>query len=158
MTGVNVQAARPQSEALEVSRALAAALAPGRHALSSRRLEREYGEAQMTPSVRARIAAELDHAGLLIVSDPCHEPLVVVKRTDQPTPAARASASHDARRLKVLADRAADEVARSGRPAALPPMSDAEREIAREHLRWRVDLVARSEGEGPERHVVVLPI
>ena len=37
-------------------------------------------------------------------------------------------------------------------------MSDADREIVRAHLRWRVDLVARSEGEGPERHIVVLPI
>ena len=37
-------------------------------------------------------------------------------------------------------------------------MSDTEREIVRGHLRWRTHLVARSEGEDPERHVVVIPI
>ena len=60
--------------------------------------------------------------------------------------------------MKVLADQAADEAARSGQPVALAAMTDADREIVRAHLRWRIDLVARSEGEGPERHVVVLPI
>ena len=70
----------------------------------------------------------------------------------------RESASHQARRVKVLADKAAEEVVRSGQPVALSAMSDAEREIVRGHLRWRTHLVARSEGEDPERHVVVIPI
>jgi predicted RNA-binding protein Jag len=37
-------------------------------------------------------------------------------------------------------------------------MTEAERNIVRAHLRWRVDLVTRSEGEGPARHLVVIPI
>lgn len=73
-------------------------------------------------------------------------------------PGTRESASHEARRVKVLADSAADTVVRSGESVALPAMSDTDREIVREHLRWRTNLVARSEGEGPERHVVVIPI
>ena len=63
-----------------------------------------------------------------------------------------------ARSVKAVADGAADEAVRSGVPVALGPMSDAERTIVRDHLRWRVDLVTRSEGEGAERHLVVIPI
>lgn len=153
-----LQQVRLQSDSLDISRSIAASLAPGRHELSSARLERDYGDAPLTPSVRTRIAAELDHVGLVILSDPCNEPLVVVKRSERPRLDTRASASHQARRVKVLADRAANEVARSGQPVALPAMNDQDREIAREHLRWRMDLVAISEGEGPERHLVVIPI
>ena len=126
--------------------------------MSSTRLDSVYGDAPVTPSARARIAAELDYVGLVILSEPWNEPLVVVKRSEMPRLGMRASASHQARRTKVLADRAADEVVRSGRPVALSAMPDSEREIVRDHLRWRLDLVARSEGEGPERHVVIVPI
>ena len=70
----------------------------------------------------------------------------------------RQRAGHEARRLKVLADRAADEVLRLGQPIALPAMSDKDREIVREYLRWRKDLVASSQGEGPERHITIIPI
>ena len=124
--------------------------------MSSSRLERVYGD--ISPSARTRIAAELDHVGLVILSEPCNEPLVVAKRPEAPTLGDRESASHHARRVKVLAEMAADEVVRSGRPVALSAMTEKEREIVREHLRWRIDLAARSEGQGPERHVVVIPI
>ena len=50
------------------------------------------------------------------------------------------------------------EMLRGMRERAQATMTDEEREIVREHLRWRIDLAARSEGEGPERHVVVIPI
>lgn len=153
---LSIQEVTFQSDSLEVSRSLAASLTPGRHELSSSRLERVYGD--VSSSARARIAAELDHAGLVVLSEPCNEPLVVVKRPEMPPLAARESASHHAGRMKVLADMAADEAVRSGRPVALSPMTDTEREIVRERLRWRIDLAARSEGEGPERHVVVIPI
>lgn len=90
----SIQTARPRSDTLEISRSPASSLGPERHELSSRRLEREYADAPITPGGRARIAAELDHVGLDILSDPCHEPLVVVKRSAHPppgTPAARAT-------------------------------------------------------------------
>ena len=155
---LTIQTAGPQSDSLDLSRSLFASLAPGRHELSSRRLESVYGDAPVTPSARTRIAAELDYVGLVILSEPCSEPLVVVKRSEMPRLDTRASASHHAKRVKVLADRAADEVVRSGQPVALPVMTGEEREIVREHLRWRIDLVARSEREEPERHVVIIPI
>ena len=153
---LSIQELGSKSDSLEVSRSLAASLKPGRHELSSSRLERVYGD--VSSSARTRIAAELDHVGLVILSEPCNEPLVLVKRPEMPTLATRESASHRARRVKVLADMAADEVARSGRPVALSPMTNEDRKIVREHLRWRIDLAARSEGEGRERHVVVIPI
>ena len=149
---------KADSDSLEISRSLFASLAPGRHELSSTRLESEYGDAPLTASARTRIAAELDHVGLVILSQPCSEPLVVVKRSEMPRLDTRASASHRAKRVKVLADRAADEVVRSGQASVLPAMNEKERQIVREHLRWRTDLVARSEGEGSERRVVLIPI
>jgi hypothetical protein len=155
---LSIQQNPPHIDTRDVSRSLAATLSPGRHELSSRRLEEEYGDAPLTPGARTRIAAELDHAGLVILSDPCNDPLVVVKHSAPPTLDRHASVSDRARRLKLLADSAADEVVRSGRPVALPAMSDAERETVRAHLRWRADLVARSEGAGPRRHLVVIPI
>ena len=78
----SLQTASPLSDTLEVSQSLAAALAPGRHELSSRRLECEYGEAPVTPSVRTRIASELDFCGLVILSEPWNEPLVVAKQLE----------------------------------------------------------------------------
>ena len=153
-----LQQAGPESDTLNSTRLLFASLVPGRHELSSTRLESVYGVAPLTASVRTRIAAELDHVGLVILSEPCSEPLVVVKRSEMPRLDAGAGASHQARRVKVLADRAADDVMRSGQHVALSPMTDTEREIVRNHLRWRLDLVARSEGEGSERHVVIFPL
>lgn len=155
---LSIQELGSQSDSLEISESLAASLAPGRHELSSTRLSRVYGDTSGMPSVRTRIAAELNHVGLVILSEPSNEPLVVAKPPELPPVAARESASHRARRMKVLADAAADEAVRSGRPVALSPMTDEERELVRERLRWRIDLAARSEGEGAERHVVVIPI
>jgi len=155
---LTVQQAGPGSDTLGISRLLFASLVPGRHELSSTRLESVYCDAPMTTSARARIAAELNHVGLVILSEPCNEPLVVVKRSEMPTLGTPENARHHARRVKVLADRAADEVVRSGQPFVLPAMADKEREIVRERLRWRTDLVARTEGQGTERHVVILPI
>jgi spoIIIJ-associated protein len=62
------------------------------------------------------------------------------------------------RLVRALAEQAADEAVRSGRPVALAAMDDEERGLARERLRWRTDVAVRSEGEGPERHLVVIPI
>lgn len=61
-------------------------------------------------------------------------------------------------RAKQVAAQAAGEAARSGRRVDLPPMSDEECALVRDRLRWRPDLVARTEGAGAERHLVVIPI
>lgn len=55
------------------------------------------------------------------------------------------------------ADDAADEALRFGRPVALDAMSAGERRIVHEHLRDREDVETHSEGEEPERHLVISP-
>lgn len=55
------------------------------------------------------------------------------------------------------ADDAADEAIRFGRPVALDAMSAGERRIVHEHLRERDDVETHSEGEEPERHLVITP-
>ncbi len=41
-----------------------------------------YGDTPMTPSARTRVASELDYVGLVILSEPWNEPLVVAKRPE----------------------------------------------------------------------------
>lgn len=60
--------------------------------------------------------------------------------------------------LRADADDAADEVLRSGRPVELDPMPASERRIVHEHLRDRGDVETHSEGEEPERRLVVSPL
>jgi len=59
--------------------------------------------------------------------------------------------------LKRQADDAADDALRRGRPAALDAMTSSERRVVHEHLRDRGDVETYSEGEEPDRHLVVAP-
>ncbi len=64
------------------------------------------------------------------------------------------------RRAQALhedADDAADEAVRLGRPVELAPMPASERRVVHEHLRERGDVETHSEGEEPERYLVVEP-
>ena len=56
------------------------------------------------------------------------------------------------------ADDAADEALRFKRPVALDAMTASERRIVHEHLRDRGDVETNSEGEEPDRHLVVTPV
>lgn len=63
-----------------------------------------------------------------------------------------------ARREKLLredADDAAEEVLRSGRAVELDPMPPAERRVIHEHLRDRDGISTHSEGNEPDRFIVV---
>ena len=60
--------------------------------------------------------------------------------------------------LRADADEAAEEVLRSGAPVELDPMPASERRIVHEHLRDRGDVETHSEGEEPERRLVVSPL
>lgn len=60
--------------------------------------------------------------------------------------------------LRGQADRAADEAAASTRAVALPAMSAIERRLVHEHLRDRHEVETYSEGEEPDRHLVVAPV
>jgi spoIIIJ-associated protein len=65
------------------------------------------------------------------------------------------------RRGRVLredADDAAEEALRLRQPIELDPMPASERRVVHEHLRERGDVQTHSEGEEPERYLVVSPL
>jgi spoIIIJ-associated protein len=60
--------------------------------------------------------------------------------------------------LRGEADDAADEAIRSGKPVDLDPLPPFERRIVHEYLRDRGDVGTHSEGNEPERYLVVTPL
>ena len=71
------------------------------------------------------------------------------------------AAGYRARRAEVLerqADRAVEEALQYGRPVALDAMVASERRVVHEYLRDRRDVETYSEGDEPDRHLVVAPI
>jgi spoIIIJ-associated protein len=71
------------------------------------------------------------------------------------------AAGYRARREEALqrqADRAASEALRYGRPVELEPMSAAERKTVHNYLADRNDVETHSEGDEPERRLVVSPL
>ena len=60
--------------------------------------------------------------------------------------------------LQRQADQAADSAVQSGRPVALDAMTSSERRVVHEYLRDRGDVETHSEGNEPDRHLVVTPI
>jgi spoIIIJ-associated protein len=60
--------------------------------------------------------------------------------------------------LQRQADRAASEALRYGRPVELDPMSAAERKTVHNYLADRNDVETHSEGDEPERRLVVSPL
>ena len=71
------------------------------------------------------------------------------------------AAGYRDRRAAVLqrqADRAVAEAVRSGRPVGLEVMPAAERRLVHEYLRDRPEIETYSEGQEPQRHLVVAPV
>jgi spoIIIJ-associated protein len=60
--------------------------------------------------------------------------------------------------LQRVADQAAQDALRYGRPVALDAMTAGERKLVHEYLRDRGDVETYSEGEEPDRHLVVAPL
>jgi spoIIIJ-associated protein len=60
--------------------------------------------------------------------------------------------------LRGQADDAADEALRYGRAVSLDAMGAAERKLVHEYLRDRGDVETYSEGDEPNRHLVVAPL
>jgi hypothetical protein len=72
----------------EISQGLAAGLPEGRqYVLSNRELRHHYGRRRITADTRRWIADDLRDAGLLVVSDPAIEPLVVARGAPPPSDA-----------------------------------------------------------------------
>ncbi|EHN09641.1 RNA-binding protein Jag [Patulibacter medicamentivorans] len=59
--------------------------------------------------------------------------------------------------LDRIADEAADRAVAGGEAVALDPMTASERRYVHEQLRERGDVGTHSEGDEPERHLVVTP-
>jgi spoIIIJ-associated protein len=59
--------------------------------------------------------------------------------------------------LRAEADEAADEALRLGEPIELDPLPPLERRIIHEYLRERGDVDTHSEGNEPERYLVISP-
>jgi len=71
------------------------------------------------------------------------------------------AAGYRARRRQVLerqADEAAARAESTGRPVALDAMSAIERKVVHEHLKVRGGVETWSEGQEPDRHLVVAPL
>jgi len=60
--------------------------------------------------------------------------------------------------LRAQADDAADQALSTGRPVELDPLPPFERRIVHEYLRERGDVETHSEGDEPERFLVVTPL
>jgi spoIIIJ-associated protein len=60
--------------------------------------------------------------------------------------------------LRREADDAADAAVRGRRPVALDAMTASERKLVHEYLRERGDVETYSEGDEPDRHLVVAPL
>jgi spoIIIJ-associated protein len=62
-----------------------------------------------------------------------------------------------AQALRGEADEAADDAVNSGKPVELNPLPPFERRIVHEYLRERGDVETHSEGNEPERYLVISP-
>jgi spoIIIJ-associated protein len=60
--------------------------------------------------------------------------------------------------LRAAADQAAEAAVHDRRPVALEAMSAPERRVVHEHLKGRHDVETYSEGEEPDRRLVVAPL
>jgi spoIIIJ-associated protein len=65
---------------------------------------------------------------------------------------------HRAVALRAAADQAAEAAVHDRRPVALEAMSALERKVVHEHLKARHDVETYSEGQEPERRLVVAPL
>ncbi len=100
---------------------------------------------------RGQTIDAVQHLALRVVQGVCEERRRVVVDAD----------GYRARRTETLerqADEAADEALRYGRPVALDSMASSERRIVHEYLRDRGDVETYSEGDEPDRHLVVAPL
>ena len=60
--------------------------------------------------------------------------------------------------LQAQADQAAADALRFSRPVALDAMAASDRKVVHEYLRDRGDVETYSEGDEPDRHLVVAPV
>ena len=86
---------------------------------------------------------------------------IIFRRTQQGIRVVVDAAGYRERRavaLKATADQAAEAAIHDRRPIALEAMSALERKVVHEHLKNRHDVETYSEGQEPDRRLVVAPV
>ncbi len=86
---------------------------------------------------------------------------IVFRRTHEPVRVVVDAAGYRQRRevaLKATADQAAETAIHDSRPVALEAMGALERKVVHEHLKGRHDVETYSEGQEPDRRLVVAPV
>ena len=86
---------------------------------------------------------------------------IAFRRTGSPLRVVVDAAGYRERRavaLRAAADQAAETAVHDQRPVALEAMSALERKVVHEHLKARHDVETYSEGQEPDRRLVVAPV
>jgi spoIIIJ-associated protein len=86
---------------------------------------------------------------------------IAFRRTGAPLRVVVDAAGYRERRsvaLRAAADQAAEAAVHEQRPVALEAMSPLERKVVHEHLKARHDVETYSEGQEPDRRLVVAPV
>jgi spoIIIJ-associated protein len=86
---------------------------------------------------------------------------IAFRQTDEPVRVVIDAAGYRERRevaLRAAADQAAEAAVHDRRPVALEAMSALERKVVHEHLKGRHDVETYSEGEEPDRRLMVAPL
>jgi spoIIIJ-associated protein len=86
---------------------------------------------------------------------------IAFRRTGAPLRVVVDAAGYRERRsvaLRAAADQAAETAVHDRRPVALEAMSALERKVVHEHLKSRHDVETYSEGQEPDRRLVVAPL
>jgi spoIIIJ-associated protein len=86
---------------------------------------------------------------------------ILFRRIDRPVRVVVDAGGYRERRavaLRATADQAAEAAVHDQRPVELEAMSALERKVVHEHLKTRHDVETYSEGQEPERRLVVAPV
>jgi spoIIIJ-associated protein len=86
---------------------------------------------------------------------------IAFRQTNEPMRVVIDAAGYRERRavaLRAAADQAAEAAIHDGRAVALEAMSALERKVVHEHLKGRHDVETYSEGQEPDRRLVVAPL
>ena len=86
---------------------------------------------------------------------------IAFRQTEEPVRVVIDAAGYRERRavaLRAAADQAAEAAVHDRRPVALEAMSALERKVVHEHLKGRHDVETYSEGQEPDRRLVVAPL
>lgn len=86
---------------------------------------------------------------------------IAFRRSGAPLPVAVDAAGYRERRavaLRATADQAAETAVHDRRPVELEAMTALERKVVHEHLKTRHDVETYSQGQEPDRRLVVAPL